>query len=151
MEREAVRLLSSVYQTNVRNPDYRTAISYASWTLCAILTDRKDHRAAATAIAEYLRIEPNGYEESLEAAEFLCRCAQLAREDPTVPADQRELLARSYTDQAMEALRTAVRNGFRDAKHLESEPTYAPIRGRDDFRRLIHEIEAMTDTAGTSP
>src|SRR5207253_768098 len=100
LEREAVRLLGSVYQSNVRNPDYRTAISYASWTLCAILVDRKDHRAAAPAVAAYLRIEPNGYEESSEAAGFLCRCAQLCREDPAVPAIEREALARSYADQA---------------------------------------------------
>ena len=151
MEREAVRLLNSVYQSNVRNPDYRTAISYASWTLCAILIDRKDHRAAESAIADYLRIEPNGYEESYEAAEFLCRCAQIARDDPAVPADRRAALARSYADRAMEALRMAVRNGFRDAKHLESDPTYAPLRNRDDFRRLIDEIRAMTETTGTLP
>jgi tetratricopeptide (TPR) repeat protein len=150
-ERDAVRLLGSVYQSNIRNPDYRTAMSYACWTLCAILVDRKDHRAAAAAIADYLRIEPNGYEESYEAAEFLCRCAQLAREDATVPADQREPLARSYADRAMDALRTAVRNGFRDAKHLESDPTYAPIRARADFGRLVREVQAMTETTGTTP
>jgi tetratricopeptide (TPR) repeat protein len=151
MEREAVGLLRSVYQSNVRNPDYRTAISYALWTLCAILIDRKDHRAAATAIADYLRIEPNGYEESYDATAFFCRCAQLAREDPALPAGRREALARSYADQAMEALHAAVRNGFRDAKHLESDPMYAPLRDRDDFRRLIHEIRAMTATTDTTP
>src|SRR5207247_790694 len=89
LERAAVRQLRSVYQTNVRNPDFRMAVSYASWTLCAILLDRKDHRAAATAVAEYLRIEPNGYEESDEAAGFLCRCAQLGQEDPAIPAQER--------------------------------------------------------------
>src|SRR5207237_4312775 len=46
LEREAVRQLGSVYQSNVRNPEFRMAISYADWTLCAILVDRKDHRAA---------------------------------------------------------------------------------------------------------
>src|SRR5205085_9188243 len=123
LEREAVRQLGSVYQSNVRNPEFRMAISYADWTLCAILVDRKDHRAAVTAIADYLRIEPNGYEESFEAAGFLCRCAQICRDDAAIPANEHETLARSYADQAMDALRTAVRNGYHDAKHLEYAPS----------------------------
>jgi hypothetical protein len=51
----------------------------------------------------------------------------------------------------MDALRTAVRNGYRDAKHLESDPTYAPIRARADFGRLVREVQAMTETTNTTP
>jgi tetratricopeptide (TPR) repeat protein len=151
LEREAVQVLRTVYRSNVRNPEFRMAISYAYWTLCAILIDQKDHRAAAPAIAEYLQIEPNGYEESYEAVGFLCRCAQLCREDAAVPVPQREALARSYSDQALDALRTAVRHGFRDAKHLESAPAYEPLRDRSDFRRLVREIAAMTETSDIAP
>jgi hypothetical protein len=151
LELEAVRELGRVYTSNVRNPEYRMAISYACWTLCALHLDHKDHRAAAAAIAEYLRVEPNGFEESYEAAGFLCRCAQLGREDAAIPAPERAALADSYADQAMDALRMAVRNGFRDAPDLESASVYAPLRGRADFRRLVREIQAMTETTGKSP
>src|SRR5262249_5314545 len=128
------------------NPEYRTAISYAYWTLTAILLDRKDHRAAARTVADYLQIEPNGFEESAEAAGFLCRCAQLTNQDPTVPNSQRDSMARTYADQAMAALHTAVRYGFREAKHLKEDPIYDPIRSRDDFQRLVREIETMIET-----
>jgi hypothetical protein len=63
---------------------------------------------------------------------------------------ERNALARTYADRAVDALHIAVRNGFRDAKSLESDPIYEPLRSRDDFRRLVEEIDAMTETAGTS-
>ena len=143
LEREAVRDLTDVYQSNVRDPHYRTAISYAYWTLCSLLLDRKDHRAAAQAVAEYLRIEPNGYEESFEATGFLCRCARLCRQDSALPTNEREAMELHYADQAIDALRTAVRNGFHDVKLIETTETYEPIRSRDDYRRIIREVEAM--------
>ena len=40
----------------------------------------------------------------------------------------------------MHALRTAVRNGFRDAKLLQTAATYEPLRSRDEFRRLLAEL-----------
>src|SRR5262249_48960602 len=126
-------------------------ISYAYWNLCSIHIDRKDHRAATTAIAEYLGIEPNGYEESAEATGFLCRCIRLCLEDPSMPETERKALARSLADRAMNPLSTAVRNGFREAMYLESDPAYEPLRSRDDFRRLVRELKMMTETSASRP
>jgi eukaryotic-like serine/threonine-protein kinase len=143
LEREAVRQFEGLNGSNVKNPHYRRAFSYAYWTLASMLIDLKDHRVAAQAVAEYLRIEPKGFEESFESVGFLCRCAQLCRADPAVPVTEREGLARTYADRAMDALRTAVRNGFRDAKLLQTAATYEPLRSRDDFRRLLAELFDM--------
>jgi hypothetical protein len=151
LERKAVQELERLYRSNVRNPEFRLALSYAYWTLCAILLDGKDHRAASAAVAEYLRIEPNGYEESFESTEFLCRCAELCRSDQSIAAPEREALTRTYSDRAMDALRTAVRNGFQDLNHLKTSPSYEPIRPREDFRRLVREVEATTEDAGPLP
>jgi len=141
LEREAVDRLASIYRENVLDPEYRRAISHAYWALCTLELDRKDHRAAAQAVAEYLRIEPTGYEEAQESAGFLCRCAQLGSADRSIPAAERESLAVSYADQAMSALRTAFRLGFRGALALKTSPTYEPLRGRDDFQRFVREVE----------
>src|SRR5262249_27425577 len=138
LAREAVREFGRLYGSNPRNPDYRGAYSYACWTLAQILVDRRDHRAASDVVAEYLQIEPNGFGESRESAGFLCRCVRLCLEDPSVAEPQRE--ARAYAGRAMEALRTAVRKGFRDARHLEKAETYGPLRDREDFRRLLAEL-----------
>ncbi|MFI5458739.1 MAG: hypothetical protein ACHRXM_25205 [Isosphaerales bacterium] len=145
LEQEAVRRLGSIHRENVLDPEYRRALSHACWALCALQVDRKDHRAAAQAVAEYLRIEPTGYEEAQESAGFLCRCAQLCRADRSIAAAERESLAISYADQAMSALRTAVRNGFREALELKTSPTYELLRGRDDFQRLVGEVEVRAE------
>ena len=151
LERQAVRLLGDLYRSDVKNPDFRRAFSYACWTLATILVEFKDHRAAAQAVTEYLRIEPNGFEEPSEAAGILCRCAQLCRDDPKVPETEREALARTYADRAMDALRTAIRNGFRDANLLKTADTYEPIRSRDDFRRVVREIGSMVEVPAKNP
>jgi tetratricopeptide (TPR) repeat protein len=144
----AVEQLGSVYRETLNNGEYRTAFSYASWTLCALLLDCKEERAAAKAIADYLKIEPRGYEEPLEGARFLCRCAQLRRPDSTPRGPQLGPTAQTYADQAMSALVIAVRNGFRDLEDLETSATFDPLRGRDDFQRLLREVESKMAVEG---
>jgi hypothetical protein len=37
-------------------------------------------------------------------------------------------------------LREAVRAGWNDAQHTSRDPDLAPLRDRDDFRRLVAEL-----------
>ena len=41
---------------------------------------------------------------------------------------------------AVDAVRTAVREGFRDRVYLETEPDLEPLRNRDDFKQILGEI-----------
>ena len=41
---------------------------------------------------------------------------------------------------AVDAVRTAVRAGFRDRVYLETEPDLEPIRNRDDFTAILQGI-----------
>jgi hypothetical protein len=132
----------------VRDAGHRTAVSYAYWTLCALELDRGDYCAAGQAVGEYLRIEPNGFEEALESARFLCRCVRLSLADGSLGRAESESVARSYRDRAMEALLAAVRCGFRDANDLKKSRAYESLRGRDDFERLVREVEALASAAG---
>jgi tetratricopeptide (TPR) repeat protein len=140
LSREAIQELGGLYRSNPRNTFFRQGYSYTCWTLAQILVDRRDHRAAAEVVAEYLRIEPNDFEESFESTGFLCHCAKLVRDDASVPEEQRENLARAYAGRAMDALAVAVRNGFRDPRRLQTVDTYEPLRDREDFRRLMAEL-----------
>jgi tetratricopeptide (TPR) repeat protein len=145
LERAAVGQLLGVYRENVLDPEMRTAASYACWGLCRLELGRNDHRAAAKAVKDYLDIEPRGFEEAHESAGFLCRCVQLCRADPTVAAAERDALAWSYAKQAVGALQRALQLGFVDARELKTSHTYDPLRGRDDFQRLLREIEARAE------
>jgi tetratricopeptide (TPR) repeat protein len=140
-EREATALLDSVYRENALDGDHRTALSYAYWTLCALALDDKDYRAAANIVARYEAIEPNGFEEDIESARFLSRCAELAAADRATAAPERERLAHSYAERAQRALESAIDAGFHDATLLKRSPTFAPLRPRADFQQLVRAIE----------
>ena len=88
------------------------------------------------------KAQPTNLREALEAARFLCRCAGLAREDRSIPAANRDSLAQSYADRSMHALSSASQSGFRDSDDLKTSRLYDPLRGRDDFRRLVQAFDA---------
>ncbi len=145
IEHEAAPLLEEVYRENVLDADHRRALSYAYWSLCTLELDRGAHAAAAQAVAAYLSIEPNGYEEAHAATGFLCRCIALCRDDQSLTAAEKERVARSYTDLAITALETAVREGFRDLNELKTSRIYEPLRCRSEFARMIHDVELIHD------
>jgi tetratricopeptide (TPR) repeat protein len=62
--------------------------------------------------------------------------AQIARATPPEKAEQ----VQTALVKAVDAVRTAVREGFRDRVYLETEPDLEPIRNRDDFKTILGEI-----------
>ena len=48
-----------------------------------------------------------------------------------------------YAHSAMELLRRAVRNGWKDAGHARLNPDLNPLRDRDDFRTLLADLHAV--------
>jgi serine/threonine protein kinase len=50
--------------------------------------------------------------------------------------------SREYGDRAMELLRNAVRAGYKDHAHMAKDADLDSIRGRDDFRKLLAELQA---------
>ena len=145
LEREAAPLLARIHRENVLDVDHRRAASYAYWALCTLELDRKDNAAAAQAVSAYLSIEPNGYEEAHDAAGFLCRCIVVCRDSHDLPAADKERLASGYSDRAISAIQSAVREGFRDLNELTTSRVYEPIRGRPEFSRLVRKVEAIVD------
>jgi hypothetical protein len=145
LAREAAPLLASVHREKVLDQEHRRAASFAYWNLCTLELDRKDLQAAAQAINQYQTIEPRGYEEPHESAGFLCRCIILCRDDPKLPAAEKESLARSCADRAIGALETAVQSGFRNLNELKTSHVYDPLRGRADFADVLQKVEAFNE------
>jgi tetratricopeptide (TPR) repeat protein len=142
---QAVEQLGMVYSTHITAIANRRAYSNARWMLCTLLIDCKQASAAANAIEEYATIEPNGYEEALESARFLCRVIRTSTADSSVLKPQPYSMAQKYADQAMDALFAAVKNGYRDRDELTTAAVYEPIRDRDDFQRLLGEVKLRVE------
>jgi hypothetical protein len=105
--------------------------------LAATLLDLGDHAAAAEAAADLGRVAFHPAEDAYKAAGFFARCMPLAQQDDNLPQAQRQELARSYGDRAMEALRQALANGYKDITHLQKDRDLDPLRPRDDFKKLL--------------
>ena len=88
----------------------------------------------ALELADRFSVGPN---VDREQRTFLAACyAQVAR---ATPADKVEQVQTALV-KAIDAVRTAVREGFRDRVYLETEPDLEPIRNRDDFKQIVAEI-----------
>jgi tetratricopeptide (TPR) repeat protein len=88
----------------------------------------------ATGVADRMIAGPNADNElRIDIARTYAQCAR------HTPATQGEK-AQTLQVKAVEAIRSAVREGFRDRVYIESEPDLEPIRNRDDFKQILGEI-----------
>jgi hypothetical protein len=46
-----------------------------------------------------------------------------------------------YADEAMKMLQGAVATGFKDIEHLKKDDDLKPLREREDFKKLVKELE----------
>jgi hypothetical protein len=72
---------------------------------------------------------------------LLSRCVPLAEKDAKLPEPRRKEVARSYGDRAMEVLRQALAKGYQDGAQLKKDTDLDPLRGRDDFQKLLAELD----------
>ena len=49
---------------------------------------------------------------------------------------------KEYADRAMELLQQAVKAGWKDAAHMKKDPDLVALKDRDDFKKLIADVEA---------
>jgi hypothetical protein len=56
-------------------------------------------------------------------------------------ATQRKEAAQFYGDVAMKLLRDAVSKGHKDVAHVKNDTDLDPLRQRDDFQKLVAELE----------
>jgi serine/threonine-protein kinase len=103
---------------------------------------QKDHTGLAHVAGKLAQIRPSVAADSELAAKFLGRCVTLAEQDSALADDQRQTLARSYADQAIEHLQEAVRRGFKNVAALKTSAELAPLRDRSEFQQLIKELES---------
>jgi len=97
------------------------------------LLNLKDHvRASADAQAIAASSGATG-QQLFQAASIFAHCVRFA--DKYSPETE------SYAQRAVMTLRKAAAKGFRDATRLKSSKDLEPLRSREDFRKLIAELE----------
>jgi hypothetical protein len=117
---------------------------------CLYALDGPAAKAATLAVATALAAAPavNLY---YELACIYALAMPAARQDNKLPADKRERLAEEYAAQALALLAKAHAAGsFKDSANLEQlkkDPDLNSLRSRDDFKKLLTEVEKQAQPA----
>ena len=80
-------------------------------------------------------------EDSYSAACGLCHSVTAVAKHDKLDAKEREAAAQFYSDAAMKALRVAVSKGYRDVTNIKTDTDLDPLRQREDFKKLVAELE----------
>ncbi|HMC10902.1 MAG TPA: tetratricopeptide repeat protein, partial [Pirellulaceae bacterium] len=104
---------------------------------------QKDHAQVAESAHQLAQTRSDIAADAVLAARFLGRCVTLAEHDEQLTADERQLLANSYADQAVAHLREAIRRGYKNVASLKDLAALAPLRDRADFQQLLQELSAQ--------
>jgi hypothetical protein len=107
-----------------------------------------EYANAAAAAQELLRIGLEPAKNAYQAAGFLCRCRALAEKDAKLSEAKRKELMQSYSNNALTALRKAVASGYADAAKMKQDKDLEPLRSREDFQKLLSEVEAKQKAKG---
>jgi serine/threonine protein kinase/tetratricopeptide (TPR) repeat protein len=124
------------------HPGYRELYLKNRGSLIETLVDLGDHSAAALTAEELVQAVVKPANDLYDAACFLARCVPLAEKDSKLAEPRRGELAHQYAGRALEILRQAVQNGYKDVDHMKKDTDLDPLRSREDFKRLLAELEA---------
>jgi eukaryotic-like serine/threonine-protein kinase len=97
---------------------------------------------AAAAALELKALWPGSPAEQVQAARLLSLVAEAVGKGKAELSAEERTERERYAGQAMQVLREAVALGYEDAKNLKEHPEFAPLRSRDDFRKLVARLES---------
>ena len=128
-----------------KNGTYRLFKRNNLQTLAQSYLGLGDHARMATTADEMARFGYDPPNDTYIAACFLSRCISLAEKDAKLAEDKRKQLSQSYAEQALALLRQAATRGFRNVSRLKQEPDLAPLRARQEFKKLLADLEGKTN------
>ena len=79
------------------------------------------------------------------AACMLAQCVPIVEKDDKLDCGKTTGRNAFYADQAMAMLRDAVAKGYKDADHMKKDKDLDPLREREDFKKVVAELEAKVD------
>lgn len=136
----AVQQLRAASAKKVVADACRPQLTRAYLGLAGTQLERGHHGDAALAMDELAGLAPLPAEEGVAVAGILARCADVVLTDNLTAVEKRRDMARRYGDRAMEALRKAIGQGYRDVDYLKQAVALAPVRSRPDFRQLLVDM-----------
>jgi serine/threonine protein kinase/tetratricopeptide (TPR) repeat protein len=127
-----------------KNPKYLLYSRNNLITLAQSHRNLADHVQLAMTADDLARLGNDPANDAYFAACILCTCVTLAEKDAQLDEVRRRELAQTYADRALALLRQAVVSGFKDAAHIKTNRDLEPLRAREEFRKLLADLEEKT-------
>jgi hypothetical protein len=77
----------------------------------------------------------------------LCAQAVEPGKKPAELSAEARMLRDKYAARAIECLRTAIKHGYRDAAHTRLDPDLKSLREREEFQKVLREMEEAKPVA----
>jgi tetratricopeptide (TPR) repeat protein len=128
-------------KANSKHPVYREFYRNYLENLAQNHLELGDHARVAVTADELARFGYDPPEDTYNAACFVCCCVTLVEKDTQLAEARRKELAQSYADRGMALLRQAVARGFKDTAHVKNDVDLEPLRTREEFQKLLADLE----------
>jgi tetratricopeptide (TPR) repeat protein len=134
-------------QANPSHPAYRQFYRNNRQVLARTLTGLGAHAAAARTAEQLAGLGVSPATDAYNAVCIFASCVPLAEKDTQLPEAERPKQARAYADRALALLHQAVVKGFQDVAHMKKNTELDPLRSREDFKKLLADLEAAAKIA----
>jgi eukaryotic-like serine/threonine-protein kinase len=130
---------------------YRLQLARARSFRAASWARMGNHTKAADEAKEMLKqpVLPNGLVYNWACVFALA--ASAAQSDDKLPKLERAQLAASYAGKAVETLQRSIQAGWKDAQHMKMDDDLKALRDRDDFKKLVRELEKSQAVKSIGP
>jgi serine/threonine-protein kinase len=138
---EAVPHHQAALKANPRGDQYRLFYRNNLVAQMSVLVGLGDPAAALRTEEQLRSLGWDPAADYFAVAGGLAQCVAVVEKDPALSPEQRRQQGTSYADRAMALLREAVAKGLKNPDLLKDED-FDPIRKRDDFQKLLADLEA---------
>jgi serine/threonine protein kinase len=128
-------------KTNPKHPTYRQFYRIHLTALTQLHAGLLEQEQALHTAEICRDLGWNGPADAYDAASGLSQCVPIMAKHDKLDATQRKAAAHFYGDAAMKFLRDAVSKGYKDVPHMKQDTDLDPLRKREDFQKLIAELE----------
>jgi hypothetical protein len=131
----------SALKANPSNAVYRQFYRNNRYVLVETLAGLGDTDCALQTANQLSRLGWDPVNDAHKAAIALSQAIIAVQGNEELTSAERARQAKAYADRAMDLLRQAVANGYRDVAQMKKDQSLDPLRQRDDFKTLLEELE----------
>jgi tetratricopeptide (TPR) repeat protein len=131
-------------KANPRNPMYRQFYRNNLTVLIQTNAGLGDRVGAIKAAEKMRDLGWDPSDDAYDAACYLSLCIPIIQRDDKATKEERDKQMAFYGAEALKMLRAAFAKGYEDAAHMKKDADLEPLRAREDFKKLLADLEGKS-------